>query len=117
MATLDNLITTLQQMPRGADLVVDCYDGPPGDLASYRGYYDQLAIEPGGDPMTVGEFLLEAVATVGATFTGYKGGDYVMEGHTKVWVSPYGEAREYAFVGVLYDVVSNRVRIITQYEG
>ena len=56
---------------------------------SYRGYYDELAIEPGGTA-TVADAVAMLEESIGATFEGYKGGDYTMYGHTPVWSAPYG---------------------------
>lgn len=56
---------------------------------SYRGYYDELAIEPGG-VVTVAKARVMLEDAVGSTFQGYKGGDYTMTGDTPVWSAPYG---------------------------
>ena len=56
---------------------------------SYRGFYDELAFEP-KENVTIGDMLEAARSALGKTFTGYKGGDYVMEEFTYVWLSYYG---------------------------
>ena len=56
---------------------------------SYRGYYDQLAFEP-AENVTVGEMLACAEAAMGATYEGYKGGDYKMGEWTEVNLASYG---------------------------
>ena len=53
---------------------------------SYRGFYDELAFEPLSDT-TVGEMLTCAEKAVGSTYTGYKGGEYEMWPHTRVWIN------------------------------
>lgn len=58
---------------------------------SYRGYYDELAFEPAED-ITIAAMLAAARSALNATFTGYKGGDYVMGEYTSCWLSGYGTA-------------------------
>lgn len=61
-----------------------------GNPHSWRGSYDELAFEPVGNT-TVGEMLAEARKALGATYTGYKGGDYTMNADTTINVDNYGE--------------------------
>lgn len=56
---------------------------------SYRGYYHELAFEPRRD-ITIGEMLDAARTALGATYQGYKGGDYTMNEHTDCWIAEYG---------------------------
>lgn len=99
--TLGRLITALKQFDPDDGLVLDFLDFVPGSLSSYRGYYDQLAVEPvNSGNTTVGQFLSECEAAVGKTFTGWKGGDYTMDEDTRVWVSEHGRAHSTAVVGV-----------------
>ena len=56
---------------------------------SYRGYYDELAFEPARD-VTIGKMLACAKAALGTTYEGYKGGEYVMEEYTDVWLAEWG---------------------------
>lgn len=66
--------------------------GPKG-VDSYRGYYDQLAIDVGEDSyMTVKDLLELLEKAIGKTFTGYKGGSYTMSEDTPVWLASYGES-------------------------
>lgn len=57
---------------------------------SYRGYYDDLAFEPAKN-ITVGEMLEAARSAEGATYQGWKGGDYTMHGYSDCWLSVEGE--------------------------
>lgn len=59
-------------------------------FSSYRGYYEDLAIEPELHPKTVAEVLAEARKAMGEVFSGYKGGDYPMHRNTLLWVAPWG---------------------------
>jgi len=82
---LGDLITALEQAD--PDLVVPWgFRGPH----SYRGDYDQLAFEPAAN-VSVGEMLADARSALGATYTGYKGGEYTtMDEYTDCWIAPYG---------------------------
>ena len=60
-----------------------------GQPMSYRGYYEQLAFEP-VENANIGEMLEFAKSALGATFTGYKGGDFTMHDYTDCWIASYG---------------------------
>lgn len=64
----------------------------PGYYDSYRGYYEFVAVDPCDDPITVAEFLELTKVAIGATYAGYKGGNFTMSKNTPVWISHYGEA-------------------------
>lgn len=83
----------------------------PGRLRSYRGFYDHLAIDPSGEFRHVGEFLAHAKSVLGSTMTGYKGGEYVMDDDTPVWVAPWGDTSTTRVVGVQNE--DWRVKILT----
>lgn len=83
---LGALIEVLKRLP--ADLPVNL-----GEAHSYRGYYDQLSFEP-TEGITAAQALKEAEQANGRTFTGYKGGDYVMGLDTMCWASPWGLAED-----------------------
>jgi hypothetical protein len=95
--TLGELIDALQSTKDSAQVEID-RGGFPGDFKSYRGYYADLAVDICPDPVSVCEFLAKAEAAVGQTFIGYKGGDFVMDEDTPLWVSPYGIASGMAIV-------------------
>lgn len=58
---------------------------------SYRGDYMDLAFEP-VRRIAIGAMLDAARSALGATFQGYKGGDYVMGEYTTCWLARYGES-------------------------
>lgn len=58
---------------------------------SYRGDYMDLAFEPTPDT-TVSAMLTAARSALGATFQGWKGGDFLMDADTWCWLSPQGDA-------------------------
>lgn len=112
--SLGELIQILAAWPKQDDACLYDFGGlAPDGLDSYRGYYDQLAMgfsdkEKYPNP-TVAKVLEWCEAAVGKTFTGYKGGDYVMTERTPVWVANYGEAGGTAIVGVVPEVTHHLV--------
>jgi hypothetical protein len=56
---------------------------------SYRGYYDQLAFTP-QTGCAVESMLKHALSAKGCTFHGYKGGEYLMDSSTPVWIANHG---------------------------
>jgi hypothetical protein len=111
---LETLIDRLGRLDPDANIRLD--DGcTPTRLISYRGHYDQLAIDykptDPTAPMKVSALLADAEAAVGKTFTGYKGGEYVMHSHTPVWVSRYGDVESRAITAI--DDGGKVARIIT----
>lgn len=93
--TLGEAIKRLTEIDPSMPFVVDG-EGSPGPVDSYRGYYSDLAFRPSGDLATVGAALANLQAASGATFEGYKGGDFVMKDHTPLWVSSWGECSDRA---------------------
>lgn len=53
---------------------------------SYRGDYSDLAFEPCRD-IALSDMLQAARDALGATFQGWKGGDYTMSKHTYCWLA------------------------------
>lgn len=64
-----------------------------GNPHSYRGYYEDLAFEP-VENTTIGEMLEHAKSALGETFEGYKGGTYLMDKWTDVWLAQDGYCGE-----------------------
>jgi hypothetical protein len=76
----------------------------PSQPHSYRGYYSDLAFEPITidtlhDAVTAKDLhdLLTTTA-LGKSFTGYKGGEFVMDKDTPLWRSEYGDASDLAII-------------------
>jgi hypothetical protein len=65
-------------------------ESAPGTYMSYRGVYDQISLDRCVEK-TVGELKQQTKEAIGATFTGYNGGEYTMNNDTFIWVSEYGE--------------------------
>lgn len=87
--TLGEIIDYLEEQPK--DRLVKGL----GYLCSYRGYYCDLAFAPtNNETVTVESLLGKCKDVMGRTFTGYKGGDYMMGENTPLWVAPYGSCGE-----------------------
>jgi hypothetical protein len=59
---------------------------------SWRGRYNDLAVEPGRKPQTVADALAVLRTCVGRTFEGYKGGDFKMDKLTDLYLDHYGKS-------------------------
>jgi hypothetical protein len=81
---LGDLISDLDDYPENALVEFDT-GGYPCEPHSYRGYYSDLAFESGNEPLTASALLKVAKKCLGKTFTGYKGGNYVMAEDTPLW--------------------------------
>jgi hypothetical protein len=83
--TLGILIDWLEKQDQ--DLIVqDGFGSPHSD----RGSYEELAFDPVSEAR-LGDMLKYAKSAVGATYEGWKGGDYTMGLHTSVYIGEYGE--------------------------
>lgn len=81
---LKSLIQILEKLP--PDLVIkNGFDCPH----SWRGIYAELAFTP-TENTVVADMLTDARSAVGATYEGYKGGDFTMDENTRVHFSYYG---------------------------
>jgi hypothetical protein len=92
--SLGELIAKLKKLSPSANIQFDFGSASVGILDSYRGYYDQLALgydgSYGSTLKTVGEVLLDCESAIGKTFTGWKGGDYVMDSSTSIFIANSG---------------------------
>lgn len=91
--TLGGLIAALEKADPALPVKLDT-GGYPGETYSYRGYYSDLSFAPTNKPTTAGEFLDECRAAMGATFEGYKGGDFIMGQDTPLWSASYGTSSD-----------------------
>ena len=62
-----------------------------GKPMSYRGVYNCVAFTPETN-VTVRYMLANARLALGATFTGYKGGEYTMHEYTDCYIAEYGRS-------------------------
>ena len=102
---LGELILKLESVPDKTLGVVYDFDSMcPGTINSWRGSYDELALSfdhPEGLPPSVNCLLKELRGAIGKTYTGYKGGEYLMGKNIPVWVDNYGESGDKGILDVL----------------
>lgn len=60
-----------------------------GSSHSYRGYYTDLGLEPEYN-VTVNEMLQELKFSLGRTYNGWKGGEFIMNRDTVIWLAEQG---------------------------
>ncbi len=72
----------------------------PCDTDSYRGYYDELAIEVKVGAVYLNEFKKMMKDSLNRVYFGYKCGEYSMYEDTFVWVAPNGVSTDLAVVDV-----------------
>lgn len=98
---LGKLIAELEKCPLDWPVYFDFCQCVPTSLASYRRFYDHLAIgfETDGQ-MTVEALLADLRRAIGGVFDGYKGGEYTMTENTPVWVANWGRYTQTAIVAV-----------------
>ena len=115
--TLGDLIDSLKQCKSDAMVFFDFGELVPYAFNSYRGYYEDLALDfkeygyEGGNP-TAEEFLKLCEEQVGSIHTGWKGGEYTMDRDTSIWVAHTGDSTHTMLSGVMND--DYRVYLITK---
>lgn len=99
--TLGEFIAALEKASPEAEVLHDFCSQRPGSFGSYRGYYEQLALafSENSGLVKAKDLLESARACIGRHFTGWKGGDYVMDADTPLWVANAGHTG-WAIVGV-----------------
>lgn len=115
MFTLGNLIDELEKYPRNWEVLIEPFHLVPLSFYSYRGYYHDLCLtystreESLGEKMSVGKLLDMCNEANGKEFCGYKGGDFLMNRETPIWVSDYDYSTEMAIAKVekCYDGLIN----------
>ena len=111
--TLGAAIRELSMMPKPYVVAFDFNNYSPGEEQSYRGYYSDLALEPeSNEPKTVEALLHQLKAALDKEYMGYKGGDFLMDGSTPLWVSKYGEGDGRAIIGIQQDI--EKVVLVTK---
>lgn len=97
-----------------AEVVFDFEYLKPTGLSSWRGSYAELALEFDGEKgFTVSEFIALLKGAIGKTYTGYKGGDFVMGKTTPIWVANWGNSGNTGVIGVIdneYEVILETAR-------
>lgn len=89
--TLIELIEEIEKHP-ALPVVYDTGEHPT-KIGSWRGVYAELALshEKEGSPLISTNLIKILEEAIGATYTGYKGGEFKMSKDTLVWVDNYGE--------------------------
>lgn len=83
------------------EVVFDFCGAAPAGIDSWRGSYAELALSYGFDRFAhLGGFVQLLRSADGATFEGYKGGEYRMSRATPVWVANWGNSGNTGVVGV-----------------
>ncbi len=89
----------------------------PCDINSWRGSYSELALNyksyNESEPLEITDFYNMLKETIGKTFGGYKGGEYIMGKNTPVWVANYGDSGNTAVIDIVND--EYQIIIITGY--
>jgi hypothetical protein len=118
-ALLPNQEAIAKKYGQEANVVFDFEYAIPTGLGSWRGSYDELAINFnfrgyeyfGGkkpEEMSLSKFIKILKDTLGKEFTGWKGGEFVMGKTTPLWVANDGNSGNTAVIDVLdneYEVV------------
>ena len=104
--TLGQLIEQLEKMNPESEIICSTDTSMVfTTFNSYRGYYDDLALgyiakdyyeENKDDEIhTVKDFLEEAKRCLGKTFYGWKGGEFIMDKDTPLWVANNGHTSHF----------------------
>ena len=115
---------TLNQISLGefTDLILNLPDATevqvapgvyPEGVTSYRGYYEDLALEFGSTPINARELGVTLIRANGKEFTGYKGGEFYMDDDTAIWLANYGSCGR-AITGIEYDEAAGVATIKTE---
>jgi len=93
--TLGEMMLKLEAVQsKGLPVVFDIQDYHPIGIGSWRGSYNELALEyeSGGATLTARGVIALLRGVVGRTLEGYKGGNYLMGKTTPIWVANYGDS-------------------------
>ena len=103
--TLGKFIELLETQPGQNFINFDLSMCVPSDVISYRGIYAHLAITYKAvgmiDNPCVGKFTDIMRKCLGKYFTGYKGGEFVMNNGVHIWASNYGESSGTGIIGII----------------
>ncbi len=90
---LGELAARLESVDPNLEVELD-FGARPTTLDSWRGSYCEVAIgfTEETDKVLAGDFAKSVSASIGATYQGYKGGDFLMGRTTPVWVANYGHS-------------------------
>lgn len=116
--TLSEIITTLMRKDQESRIMFSFVYFYPTTLHSYRGVYAFLAVgyDNKGEPPLVKDFIKLLESAIGKTYTGYKGGEFVMHERTPLFVANIGEAGQTGIIDVVdgdygIELVTGKVNI------
>lgn len=101
--TLGELIARLCELQKegyGEDPVQTADGQSPGEGATYRGHYKDIAFSTDGDNTTVSGFLQEAERCLDTTMEGYKGGGFLMHKDVDVFFANWGRSSDKVVAGL-----------------
>lgn len=108
-----------REKAEGSSVTFDFAGATPTVLNSWRGVYLSLALgysAAGESGMNVGELLDELKSAVGKTYQGWKGGDYVMDRDTEVWVDNTGIVTHTMITGINMGKYSSVILTRNEYD-
>lgn len=117
--TLGRLIYELKQRPQNQQVRFDfCELVVATRLMSWRGDYSHLSIGYSlkGEITTVAELLSACESAIGRKFTGYKGGDFLMDEATMMHVDNWGACSKTSIYGVKGDDLGTYTYLLTHSE-
>ncbi|MDE0650013.1 MAG: hypothetical protein OXI12_06670 [Gammaproteobacteria bacterium] len=124
--TLGQLTARCRDTPNPTALVVvvgaDVTDGVHtlGGTHSYRGFYSDLAFTPveitddNRADCNVRRLLGLCLASTGVTFQGWKGGDYIMDTDTALWLAHDGDDSGLAIMDTRYNIPACRFEVVVK---
>lgn len=99
--TFGELVTIIGKLPKESPLYASSNSYYPVlSIHSYRGYYEDMEFDTGSTPVTVGEFLEMLLSNAGTTIEGYRGGEYIVDDRSYMWVGYEGGTARQALNGV-----------------
>ncbi|NBW07828.1 MAG: hypothetical protein EBR82_07355 [Caulobacteraceae bacterium] len=100
--TLGHLIYALKSFDGARKIRFDFAAMVPGAISSYRGYYEDLAVEPQfcSKGVATSDFIERLTLQVGSVEIGYKGGEYRSSLNTALWVARHSESTGTYITGV-----------------
>ena len=124
--TLGELIDKLKGYKPDYPVAFDFGTAVPTSFDSWRGAYDQLELNykltsydstdedaQKWPSVTVGELLKECEKANGATYEGWKGGDFRMDASNVIWVSNPGNASHSGLTGFIDNGIE--LILVTEY--
>lgn len=118
--TLGELIEKLDEFPahKQISFIKSEYEETyyPCGTSSYKGYYDEIAVNYSSTEIDVGAFQRLLKQALYKTFHGYKGGEYKMSPYTPVWAARDSSNCSYLAIVSVFVTEGGKVIIGTRLE-